>query len=126
MFLINEEDATQFMEGFENLRANKKEKQINKINFGRFVKRRDQINFHHRPSFLGEGLEQRQRYAINTKFNRESIYVWNIGGTPEYQVYDILNNMLTFSITYESNDHSNGEVVILLINGFNGRDNDMP
>ena len=80
--VLNEEDATQFLEDFENLSVNEVEKQINKINFGRFVNSRDQINFHHRPSFAREGIEQRQRYAINTELNGESIYVWNIDGTP--------------------------------------------
>uniref|UniRef100_A0A9I9EKR6 Uncharacterized protein n=1 Tax=Cucumis melo TaxID=3656 RepID=A0A9I9EKR6_CUCME len=32
--VINEEDAAQFMEDFENLFVNEEEKQINKINFG--------------------------------------------------------------------------------------------
>ena len=65
--ILNEEDATQFLEDFENLSINEEEKQSNKINFGRFVNRRDQINFHHRPSFLGEGIEQRQRYGYQYK-----------------------------------------------------------
>ena len=82
--VINEEDTTQFMEDFENLSINEEEKQINKINFGRYINKRYPINFYPRPSFPGEGLEQRQRYSINIEFNGESIYVWNLDGTPEF------------------------------------------
>ena len=57
---------------------------------------------------------------MNTEFNGESIYVWKLDGTPEFQIYDILNNMLTCAITYESNGHSNKEAAMLLINGFSG------
>ena len=74
-YVLNEEDVAQFMKDFENLLVNEEEKQINKINFGRFVNKRDQINFHPWPQFPGEGLEQRQIYVINTEFNGESIYV---------------------------------------------------
>ena len=48
------------------------------------------------------------------------MYLWNIDGTLEYQIYDTLNNILTCSITYESNAHTNGEAPMLLINGFSG------
>ena len=46
------------MEDFENFSVNEEEKQTNKINFGRFINERDQINFYPRPSFPGEVLEQ--------------------------------------------------------------------
>ena len=82
--------------------------------------KRNQINFHPRPSFPGEGLEKKQRYAINTKFNEKSIYVWNIDETPLDQIYDILNNMLTCYLAYESSGHSNVEVAMHLINKFSG------
>ena len=117
--VLNKEDVAQFLEDFENLSVNEEEKQINKINFGRFVNRKDQINFHLRPSFPGKDIERRQRYAINTEFNGESIYVWNIDGTSKYQIYDILNNMLTCSRAYESNVYTNGsELATLLINEY--------
>ena len=48
------------------------------------------------------------------------MYVWNIDRTPEYQIYDILNHMLTCVIAYESNGHSNGQAAMLLTNGLSG------
>ena len=56
---LNEEDAAQFIGDFENLSLNVEEKQINKINFERFVNRRDQINFYKRSSFPEKDLDQR-------------------------------------------------------------------
>ena len=90
--------------------------QINKINH-QFKQQTKTRNFYPRPTphdLQYEGINQ----IIQSKYDGDGIYEWNIDGVSEYQILNILQEMIMVSIAYKAKENTDHMISRHLIVGF--------
>ncbi|XP_028092633.1 uncharacterized protein LOC114292817 [Camellia sinensis] len=60
-----------------------------------------------------------QRLSLSAP-NCNTIYEWNINGLSEYQIYELLQQMLMFATVCKQNNNSDHQVACYIVSGFTG------
>ena len=93
-----------------------KNPQINRIAH-KFKQKTRTRNYYPRPTPLDLQYEERSQ-IVQSKYNGDDIYEWNIDGVSDHQVLNILQEMIMASTTYKSRENSNQSICTHLIAGF--------
>lgn len=105
--VIDEQEVDNLIKEFHIERSHSRK--IDRIKYRTQINENNKFNWYHRPSLLDMRLEQRNKFEHKSRFDGESLYVWNIDGVPEFQVVNILNEMLMAASAYETLGLTNHE-----------------
>lgn len=117
--VINEIEADNLIKEFENFHiGNFQTPEVDRIKYQTQINEEDKYNWYPMPSHPNMGFEQRNKYEHKSRFDGESIYVWNINEMPEFQIFDVLSEMLMVACAYETSSLSDHEAAKNIITRF--------
>ena len=108
---INPENVEQIQTIFEE-----KDPKINRIDH-KFKQQTRTRNYYPRPTPPDLQYEERSQ-IVQSKYDGDDIYEWNIDGVSDHQVLNILQEMIMASTTYKSRGNSDQVICTHLIVGF--------
>ena len=108
---INPENVEQIQAIFEE-----KDPKINRIAH-KFKQQTRTRNYYPRPTLPDLQYEERSQ-IVQSKYDGDDIYEWNIDGISDHQVLNILQEMIMASTTYKSRGNSDQVICTHLIVGF--------
>ena len=96
-----------------------KDPQINKI-VHKFKQQSRTRNFYPRPTPPDLQYEEMSQ-IVQSKYDVDDIYEWNIDGVNDHQVLNILQEMIMASMAYKSRENLDPAICFHLIAGFTGQ-----
>lgn len=96
---------------------------VNRIVFpkqtGRTTLRGSSRYYYHRPT-LQDILYEEDFFHAQNSYHGKTIYEWNLDGYSEYQIFELIHQIIMYATIYKQNNNSDHQIVRFIVNGFTG------